>query len=539
MVMTPVKLQYGAMACRTGSIFRLAASAMLVAALLLGGCIKNNIPYPRIQPDILSIEADGLQSPAEIDASSRLVVLRFDETVDISNVNITSYSLSEGATIVKNGFDDPIDLSKYYIVTLKYYQEYDWVIQGVQEIERYFTVENQIGSTIIDVTGRRVVVTLPESQGLGNVKVLTMKLGSTNSVSTPFLEGTSINLTRPVEVTVETYGREETWTIYGETASSNVTTVRADGWTKVAWVYGSAIEGHDNGVEYRVKGDDEWMKVDAGDVVHTGGTFRALLKGLTPETDYETRAYSDDEAGSVVEFTTGSIAQVPNSNLSEWSQSGKVWNPWAEGDTPYWDTGNKGATTLGDSNSTPTTDTSTGAGQCARLETVFVGIGAIGKLAAGNIFVGSYVRTDGTNGVLSFGRPFTERPTAMRCYLKYTSTPISHTNSEWAHLKGEPDTCSVYMALLDSSQPYEIRTNPSDRKLFDSNGSSVVAYGSFQSGESIQEYTMVDITLDYRATNRVPTYLMIVATASKYGDYFTGGNGSVLYIDRIELLYDY
>jgi len=77
---------------------------------------------------------------------------------------------------------------------------------------------------------------------------------------------------------------------------------------------------------------------------------------------------------------------VPNTNLDEWWLNGKVWNPWPEGGTPYWDTGNKGATTLGPSNSTPTDDTSTGTGWAARLETKFVGIGALGKLAAGNLF---------------------------------------------------------------------------------------------------------------------------------------------------------
>jgi hypothetical protein len=97
----------------------------------------------------------------------------------------------------------------------------------------------------------------------------------------------------------------------------------------------------------------------------------------------------------------------------------------------------------------------------------------------------------------------------------------------------------VYIALLDSSQPVEIRTNPKNRQLFDPNGSSVVAYGSFQSGQTIPNYIPFEIELDYRATNRVPTYIMIVASASKYGDYFTGGVGSVLYIDDLELLYDY
>ena len=524
---------------KMSAVRAIAMSVLSVLFAALTSCIKNDIPYPRIQPDITAIDAEGMISPAEIDPASRLVVMRFDETVDMENVDITSYSLSEGASIVKNGFDKPIDLAKYYIVTLKLYQEYDWVIQGIQDIKRYFTVENQIGATVIDVTGKRVVVTLPVTTGLGSVKVLTMKLGLEGSTVSPEIVGTTIDLNKPFEVTVERFGREEKWTIYGETAESNVTTLRADAWTQVAWVYGTAIEGRDNGVEYRQQGSEEWIKAPQEWITHTGGSFYARLQNLNPETTYEARTYSDSEFGAVETFTTGSIIQVPNSTLGEWNKVGKVWNPWPEGGTPFWDTRNKGATTIGESNSTPTTDTSSGTGQGARLETVFAGLGVIGKLAAGNIFVGEYVRTDGTNGVLNFGREFKQRPTKMRGYLKYNCATISNSNDEYKHLIGQPDTCSVYIALVDSPQPIEIRTNPKNRQLFDKNAPYVVAYGQFQSGETIPDYIPFEITLDYNSTDRVPTYILIVASASKYGDFFTGGVGSVLCIDDLELLYDY
>lgn len=522
------------------SMTRLAVAGVLMA-LALTGCIKNDIPYPRIQPDFLSIEAEGQTRDAVIDTQNRFITLTLGEDVDIENVNITSYTLSEGARIVDGGFDGPVNLKRYRIVTLKLYQEYDWVIQGVQNIERYFTVENQIGATIIDVVGRRVVVTLSENQGLKSVKVLTMKLGPEGSSSTPELAGSTINLENPVEVMVKAYGREEKWTIFGETVASSVATSGADAFTQVAWVYGAAIEGRDNGVEYRIKGAEEWIRVPADWITHTGSTFSARLVHLNPETIYEARAYSDDEYGTVCEFTTGSIMQVPNSSFDNWNLVGRVWNPWGEGQEPYWDTGNKGATTLGDSNTTPTDTTSTGIGDgyAARLLTKFVGIGTLGKLAAGNIFVGSYVRTDGTNGVLSFGRPFTQRPTKLHGYWKYRCTPISHTNNEYTHLKGVSDTCTVWVALIDSPEPIEIRTNPSNRHLFDPAGSEVVAYGAIQSGVSIPEYVPFEVELTYRSYSREPKYILIVGSASKYGDFFTGGNGSVLYLDDLELLYDY
>jgi hypothetical protein len=46
------------------------------------------------------------------------------------------------------------------------------------------------------------------------------------------------------------------------------------------------------------------------------------------------------------------------------------------------------------------------------------------------------------------------------------------------------------------------------------------------------------LPLVYRDATRIPSYLVIAAASSRYGDYFTGGVGSVLYIDEFELIYD-
>ncbi len=519
---------------------RLVWVLMSVASLSLQGCLQNNIPYPRIQPDFLTMEADGLVKPAEIDAANRMVTLTFGEEVNIKAAQITSYTITEGASFTSGNLSAPIDLSEYYICTLSLYQNYDWVIKGVQTIERYFTVENQVGATIIDVGGRRVKVNVSSNGGgLKNVKVLTMKLGPVNSIVTPALEGETIDLTRPVDVTVRAYGEECVWTIIGEEVTSNVQTVRADAWTNVAWVYGAGLDGVDNGVEYRQYGSQEWIKAPSVWVTNTGSTFYARLVSLNPETEYEARTYGGDEYGDVVRFTTGSIVQVPNSSLSDWSKNGAVWQPWGEGQTPYWDTGNKGAATLGQSNVVPTSDTSSGTGQAAMLQTKFVGVGIIGKIAAGSVFIGSYLRTDGTNGVLQFGREFTERPTKLRGYFNYKTAPINKASAEYQHLMGQPDTCVVWCALIDSPEPFECRTNPKDQNLFDPSASYVVAYGRMQCGQDVPQYIPFEVELQYTATNRRPTYLVVVASSSKYGDYFTGGDGAVMCVDDLELLYDY
>ena len=128
----------------------------------------------------------------------------------------------------------------------------------------------------------------------------------------------------------------------------------------------------------------------------------------------------------------------------------------------------------------------------------------------------------------------------MQGQFKYNMVDISHTyGNEYADLVGRPDTCIVWIALIDSAEPFEIRTAPSDRQLFDPAGPEVVAYGQMQMGETVPGYIPFEIELNYTSTSRVPKYILITASASKYGDYFTGGNGSTLYIDDFKLVYHY
>ena len=512
---------------------------LIAGCLSLVGCIENDIPYPRTQADFLTIVAEKEVKSAQIDTKTRTVTLYLDETANIYDVNITEYTLTDGAYINGTTIHNGIDLSEPINVTLTLYQDYEWTIKAVQDVERYFTISPQVGSAEIDVPGRRVVAYIPMNASLENVSVTSIKLGTTVSSMSPSLEGTTVDFTNPVEVTVTAYDRSEKWTIYVGQTESNVNTDRVDAWTNVAWVYGTAEAGKNNGFQYREASSPEWLEVPSDWIVHNGGSFHARLIHLKADTDYVTRAYSEEEYGMELSFTTERIIPLTDGSLDDWHLDGKVWNPWPQGGVSFWDTGNKGATTLGQSNSQPTDDTAIGTGKAAKLETKFVGLGSIGKLAAGNLFSGAYVRTDGTNGILDFGREFSARPTKLRGYMKYNCAVISHSNDEMAHLKNQPDTAAIYIALADWSAPHQIRTNPNNRQLFDPDDESVIAYGTVEYGYSVTEYTPFEIVLEYKDTQRIPTYIVVVASASKYGDYFTGGDGSVLHVDELTLEYDY
>lgn len=508
-------------------------------ALTATSCIDNDIAYPHIQANFRSIAATGQESSATIDSIKKEVTFYLPEQVDIQAVTIADYTLTPGAEVVDDVLKKPLDLSSPKDVTLHLYYDYVWKFSAVQEIERYFTVEGQIGASEIDAVNHTVTFSVNDRLPVNNLHVLTCKLGATGSETTPSLADQYVDFTSPVEVTVSQWGRSETWTISANVVESLVTTVSVDAWTQVAWVYGTTEASRPYGVQYRLQGTEQWTDAPESWLTRDGGSFSARLIHLTAATAYEARAISGTEYGDIISFTTGINQQPANADFENWWLDGKVWCPWAQDGTPYWSTGNKGATTLGQSNSTPSTDTPTGKGTSAQLLTKFVGVGSLGKLAAGNIFVGDYVKTDGTNGILAFGREFNQRPTKVRGYMKYTTAPISHTTSGFENLKGQPDTCIIWCSLIDQDTQFEIRTRPSNRQLFDSKGSYVVAYGQIERGSDTDGWIPFEFDLNYTSTDRVPRYLLITASASKLGDYFTGGNGATLLIDDIVLEYDY
>ena len=301
--------------------------ALVTFSIAMVGCIENDIPYPRIQPNFISITAEHQSQTASIDTLNRKITLFLNDSADIKNVNITSYQLSEGATIVAPQITGGIGLSQMINVTVKLYQEYNWTITASQSIERYFTFENQIGVSNIDVNTHRVIAYVSEGSDLANIKVNSIKLGSSQSTISPNLEGTNVDFSSPVSVDVTDYGRTEKWTIFIETAKTSVVTERVDAWTKVAWVYGVAEAGKDNGVEYRRSNENQWTKAPTDWVTHNGGNFTARIIHLDPNTSYVARSYSGNSYGEEIEFTTGSIVQLPNFSFDEWWKDDKVWNP--------------------------------------------------------------------------------------------------------------------------------------------------------------------------------------------------------------------
>ncbi|MDE7452650.1 MAG: PCMD domain-containing protein [Paramuribaculum sp.] len=525
-----------------GIKFRRSVGALCaVLSVVAASCIKNDIPYPHIQPNILAVEAEHQSRTAAIDSVERNVTLFLDEDADLQDVRLASLTLSKGATCPDTAMIvEGLNLTEPVEIKFAVYYDYVWTFSAVQSIERYFTVANQVGASQIDVENHTASAMVPSELPLDEVVVRSLKLGGGTAVMSPDLVGKTVDFTQPVKVTVTEFGREQEWTVSVTQTDVAVNIERVDAWTKVAWIYATAEEGRTVSFEYRLTGVDVWTQVPQGWVTVSGGNFNARIINLLPESTYEVRAVSGEDVTLPETFTTMNIARLPNSQFENWWLDGKIWCPWVEGENPFWGTGNKGATTLGPSNTSPIANLDSPTGyHGAKLESKFVGISILGKLAAGNLFAGDYVATEGTNGILSFGRLFSNYPTKLTGKIEYTSVPISHYSSGFQYMVGQPDTCIVWCALGDWEEPYEIRTNPAKRKLFNPEDPGVIAYGQVQFGYSTDGYVDISVNLDYRSTSRKPRYILVVASASKYGDYFTGGSGSILNIDHLELEYDY
>lgn len=550
------------------------------AALFLASCIENDIPYPVIKLNISSMTGEGFTT--SIDVVNRVVTLTLDEQTDIQAVKITeaeikaekkNMSEEELASYAAQAtLSEPLtgtfDMRSPRYVTLSLYQDYEWTIVAVQQIERAFTVGNQYGSTLFDVENRAVKAEIEKGSDLTNVTVTSMKLGPADveTVYSPTLEelsGTSFETVRFVDVTY--HGRTERWILQVTVSDISVSLTQADAWSCSMHLYGEGIAGHPKGFRYRKEGETTWAEVP--NIITNGGSFEAHFT-VEPLTTYQVLAYCDDDETEPKTLTTEGVMQLPNSGFEDWSQPKKPWLPYLS-DTnggainPFWASGNNGSTALSanDNITTPVTQPRPGsAGQySARLESRFI---AGQKIAAGNIFTGEFYGVRHlSHGVVNFGRPFTLRPTALRIRVKYNCGTVNrknniHTPPDTAPNIGDPDIGCIYIALgtwtkeeygyvKESKEQCGTDQSPVSidtfyqSTFFNPNGKDVIAYEERLFTSNVDKWTQITIPLTYKmGTDKVPTHIIVVCSASRYGDYFIGSDESVMLVDDAELIYD-
>ncbi|MDE6779533.1 MAG: PCMD domain-containing protein, partial [Alistipes sp.] len=323
-------------------------------------------------------------------------------------------------------------------------------------------------------------------------------------------------------------------------------------------------------IRYRKVGATQWSTAAA---TLSGDACTAVCEGIAAETEYEYQLVIDGRAtGAARTAATGSGAQIYNAGFETWTGSSPLL-PYTSAADQIWDSGNHGSATLNKNVTTNEPDARPGsAGRTsAKLQSQFVSLFGIGKFAAGNIFVGKYCGTDGTNGIIGFGKPFSfdYRPKALTFWYKGNIGTIDRvgSNAPAGVGSGSSDIAQVYICLCKMDGPHIVATSnastflslPSKTMSYttadmsdmtddkakrlanDRTDGKVIACGVWEPDNSTQypEWTKITVELEYydEYEGEVPTYLMLTASASKYGDYFTGSTSSVMYLDDVELVY--
>ena len=296
--------------------------------------------------------------------------------------------------------------------------------------------------------------------------------------------------------------------------------------------------------QWRKVGDANWSVLPNSELaIDASDNVTATLKGLQPNTNYQYRlCYIKDDSevlSEPVAFTTEQQIALYNGGFENWNQIGSPWYA-NEAGVSFWDSSNPGSTTLGSSyNVTTRTESPKVSGSyAAKLESRAI----VGKFAAASLYVGQFKEMVGTKGAkLDWGRSFTTRPTALKGWMQYAPSEVNKEGSGLpaeAPAKGQLDQCGMFVALLTESISID-NTDLSTIPDLETDA-RVVAYGTLPQEQNVHsngQWKEVNIPLVYRSLTRKPTHLLIVFSASKYGDYFHGGTGSTLYLDDFAFEY--
>lgn len=487
------------------------------------GCIENDVPYPVIKGKVEAVAFKG-EKEVTIDQEAMAVNLILNDTVDIRRVDLTKLTVTPDAiSTLKEG--EVLDLTQPFKFSITTYQQYDWVINTTQPIDRKIKVQNQVGDAEIGVNTRTVRVKVSADQDLANINIIEMQLGPSRSTMLPNYKQIH-NFVLPQKFIVTAFDTSQEWTVYVSHTQELVSTGEADPWAMFANLRGVGQTDNTNpGFEWHKSGETEWTRVPTEQVVVSAGVFTCKLTGLEPSTEYVYRAYITGQTGDEVTFTTEAIPPMPpNMDIDAWTQAGKTWFPNAVAENNYWATGNEGVTGAPvnkNSNTTPTDDAVSG--KAARMETISVPLVLV---AAGNLYTGTYKTNIGDPASSAvMGRPYTGRPTSFSGYYKYTPAKINIDKDKKHQDKlGQADACHIYITLENWGDATERPKNPIK-----------IASAEVTTDQIVSAYTKFDLPITYLDRTLKPTHIVIVGTSSIYGNEFCGGVGSLLFLDQLSI----
>lgn len=372
-----------------------------------------------------------------------------------------------------------------------------------------------------------------------------------------------------ISVTVDPTTHEYSYTFNVSTKPTSGATMTAGAWDRLAYlqatnvVPGTGVSTEGMKFQYRKASETavlaETDEASWTDVVTTTeeNKYTAMLSGLTAETAYEYRLVNGNgDVISTQSFTTSAAdAQTAlyNGGFELWSQNGQTVYPENESSagntTSFWNTSNPGTSqglgAIGGAVNPTTGITSpvVSGTYAAKLQST----NKLSVFAAASLYTGKFQGLSGMSANMEFGQPFTSRPIALHGYYQYTPQKINHvdrTPDGVTITNGETmDECSIFIALAKKSFTFN---NKKEEEYIDYEGDdNIIAYGALPSGAATNEtanngYKEFTIPLQYKESQfgETPTHIIIVCSASKYGDYMTGADNSLLYLDDFSLIYE-
>lgn len=386
--------------------------------------------------------------------------------------------------------------------------------------------------------------TVREVKARDNVK-LNYKVSDSSEGST------SIDI--QLDGSIKTYN----FTIGVPVTAKTTLSISANPWASFVYLEGKILSKVGNidksklALEYKLASAEEWTSV-AELTEGAEDSYSAKVTDLTPATEYQCRfVYKDTEevSSEVIEFATEAATPLQNGNFDAWCDidiKGLLGNvktayPNASADIKFWDTSNSGANSMSSENPTKgvTDPVHTSGGKAAELQSKKVVI----AFAAASLYTGTFgeVNMGTMSATLNFGQPFTSRPIELKGFYRYIPVAIDNVGKNLPSntvQKGDPDQCSIYIALAKKS--FLIDNNDPNTFINFKEDPDIIAYGELPSGVATEglDYVEFSIPIKYKNLTEKPTHIIIVCSASKYGDYMTGGAGSKLYVDDFSLIYD-
>ena len=530
--------------------------------------------YPRILAQFETFEVEGAVN-VDIDPTTQTVTVSLDELSDLKSVKVTAVELNENSVFSDGDFPQVLDLTKPFHVTLSMYQDYEWTVKGAQNVDRYVRCANQVGTASFNAERCEAYIYVSMSQRLKYLIIDTMKLeleGSSILTTTGYetIDNLSTQVTKdcafPMVLDCTSARKFAVRTRDGQVKEWTLTAIPVEVAAQItdvaAWTWSADIFATFDGTSeppvmtYKKVSGTEWLTIPEENITVDGINYNVHLSGLDEATEYEVKLYFNGEELPGTSFMTGTSAQLPNFSFDNWwtPNGGGLWYPYAEDAAEtVWDSANAGTAGFGLGSSTVPEEEDVRSGKAVKMTSKYVAV----KFAAGNLFTGKFRSVVGTSGAdLDWGVPFTSKPKALKGWYKYSPALVNYVENKKVADPKNYDQGQIQVLLVETDSPYRVLpvkidgkttngpTYKDETKIIDlETDKTVIARGvlnlniSDSDGDGQAEWLEFELPLEYR-DYRKPTYVVVTAASSYLGDFFTGGDGSVLMIDELEFVYE-